>query len=127
MFFFSKTLIMKYKFKTGACVEGSAEQILAIAKSLGETVDLTKLEGEIPRGYYLSEKNGLIEIKGMPDMHIRNALLKRSKTFYETLSSKHRSLSNESFTKEFVSLGEDSVVVDLFSELSKRKKLEKIS
>ena len=116
---------MKYKFKNGATAEGSAAQILDIAKSLGEVVDLTKLEGEVPRGYYLSEKNGLMEIKFMPDMHIRNALLKRSRVFFETLGGKHKSLSNEEFLREYVKLTDDTMVSDLFTELSARKTAKK--
>ncbi len=109
---------MKYKFKNGAEVEGTTEQILAIAKSLGETVDASKL-GPL-KGYYNSEHMGLLKISDMNTPHLRNALLKRSKKYYETLTKKTK-LSNEKFMQEFCDLGNDDIVVELFSELAKRK------
>lgn len=108
----------KYKFKNGAQVEGTVEQILEVAKSLGEIVDLSKLEGPKPKGFYVSESHGLIRIKDMNESHIRNALIKRSKEYYENL--RKRKTSIDEFLKGYTSLAEDITVVELYNELAKR-------
>lgn len=110
---------MKYKLKSGAEVSGSIEEIMKVAKALGEILDLSKL-GAIPAGYYESSHDGLIKISDMNDMHIRNALLKLSKKHFETLGSQ-KSLSNKEFMKQYTELTDDKVVFDLFNELNKRK------
>jgi hypothetical protein len=109
---------MKYTFKSGAVVEGTIDQILAIAKSLGETVDLSKL-GEVPRGYYNSSHSGLTKISEMNVGHVRNALLKVSKDYFEDMRKSTR-LSNADFLKKYVALASLPVVEDLFNELGKR-------
>lgn len=111
---------MTYKLKSGAAVDGSPEQILAIAKALGETVDLGAL-GITGRGYYNSTTKGIIEISKMETSHIRNALLKQSKVYYEKLSVDSKTLSNHDFLTHYMKLAENPTVVDLFTELSKRK------
>jgi hypothetical protein len=110
---------MKYKFKNGAEVDGTLDQILEIAKSLGEVVDLGKL-GAVPVGYYQSEHKGIIKISDMADVHIRNALLKMSRKWFEALG-KETGLTNSQFMKRYVSLTDQSKINELFVELSKRK------
>lgn len=110
---------MQYKFKNGATVEGTTEQILAIAKSLGETVNLGSLG--TPRGYYESSTKGVLKISEMEAGHIRNALLKHSREYFETLITESKKLSNEDFLKKYIGLVENAVVIDLFTELQKRK------
>lgn len=111
---------MKYTFKNGAVVEGTVDQILSVAKSLGETVNLSKL-GDIPRGYYNSEHHGIMKISGMNEGHLRNALTKRAKNHFESLSKKTQ-LTTEKYLLEFVGYGEDAVSQDLISELTRRVK-----
>lgn len=111
---------MQYKFKNGATVEGTTEQILAIAKSLGETVNLRAL-GLTARGFYESSTKGTLKISEMEAGHIRNALLKQSREYFETLATESKTLSNEEFSKKYVGLGDNTVVIDLFTELQKRK------
>lgn len=110
---------MKYTFKSGAVVEGTMEQILAIAGGLKETVELSKIGGGIPRGYYNSEHSGLVKIVTMNNMHIRNAMLKLSKRHFEDLG-KNSKCTNEAFLKTYVSLTENATIQDLFTELTKR-------
>jgi len=107
-----------YQFKSGAKVEGSVEQILAIAKSLGEVVDLSKITGPLPNGFYLSSTHGVMKISDMNEAHIRNALIKRSKEYYENL--RKRKLKVDEFMVEYTKLGDDSVVTELFTELASR-------
>lgn len=110
---------MNYTLKSGAKVEGTVDQIITICKSVGETVDLSQIS-ETPSGFYASETKGLVKISEMNEHHLRNALLKQSKEHFETLGKKS-TLTNIQFLKEYASLTEKSVVVELFSELSKRK------
>lgn len=112
---------MKYQFKNGVNVEGTMEQILEIAKTLKETVDLKKIEGGIPRGYYLSESKGeVVKIKDMHATHIRAALLKQSKEHFENLG-KQKTLSVAGFLTKYTELTDNPIVQDLYAELQKRK------
>jgi hypothetical protein len=111
---------MKYTFKNGATVEGSIEQILTIAKSLGETVTLSSLPKEDrPRGYYLSSTQGLVKIASMNAGHIKNAMLKCAREWYETKN--FQKLPNEQFLNQFVKFTEDPLLGELFTELSIKK------
>jgi hypothetical protein len=116
---FLKIKVMKYQFKNGASVDGTVDQILSIAKSLGETVDLSKFEG-LPRGYYKSSSKGVMRISEMTSPHLRSALLKKSRAHFEELSLK-KTASNREFCRLYVGLAENPEVEDLFTELSKRK------
>jgi hypothetical protein len=109
---------MKYKFKSGAEVEGTVEQILEVAKALGETVSL---DSALLTGYYVSEHSGLLKISEMQERHLRNALLKRAKKFYEELGKNSSSLTLPNFLENFTALVEDKVIYQLFAELAKRK------
>lgn len=120
--FFFKTNIkhMNYHFKNGLKVEGTYEQIITIAKTIKEPIEPGKIVGEIPRGFYISEKNGIMKISDMNDIHIRNALLKQSKQHFEFLQ-KEKNIKNTEFLQKFMALADKPTVTDLFSELSKRK------
>lgn len=109
---------MKYTLKSGVTVEGTLEQIMATAKKLGEKVNVGTL-GKLPKGYYLSDTRGVIKIADMETVHIKNSLLKRTKSYYEALS-KEKGLANPAFVKKFTSLVEDEQVQELFAELVKR-------
>ena len=70
---------MKYTLPNGAVVEGTQDQIVAIAKVMGHTPNF--------RGFYNSETHGLIEISTMNVGHMRNALLKKYRAWVESLSA----------------------------------------
>lgn len=111
---------MNYTLKNGTKLEGSLEQIMSICKSVGETVDLKQIEGkETPEGYYMSGSKGLIKISDMNSMHLRNALLKLSKDYFENLGSK-KTLSNYDFLNEFVGLADNPKVIELYNALGKK-------
>lgn len=109
---------MKYTFKNGAKVEGTYDQIEKMAIALSEKIDTTKIDGIIA-GYYKSETKGLVKITEMAEFHLRNALVKRGKEQLEILRKKK--VDTKNFLKDFISLAEDKVVVELFTELAKRK------
>lgn len=110
----------KYVFKSGAKVEGTLEQILKTAKALGETVDLSKLEGPVPTGYYVSKTHGLIKVNEMAPAHIRNAIVARSKEVLETI--RKRKITDKEFLNEYIRLSDDKTIVSLFEELNKKAK-----
>lgn len=114
---------MKYTFPNGTTVEGTLDQIMAVAKALGLPVNLDIL-GAItpPRGYYNSESKGLLKISSMESIHIRNALLKRATSFFNGLSTKSVSTKSDriAFLKSFTSLTTDSQIEDLFVVLSRK-------
>lgn len=108
---------MKYTFKNGATVEGTVEQVLNVAKSLGEIVNL---KGQTPEGYYDSEHSGLMKISDMDIRHIRNAMLKRVRKNVEILTKK-TNLSEMDFRDKFWSLlGDDDILENLDNELENR-------
>jgi hypothetical protein len=111
---------MNYTFKNGAKVEGTIDQINLIAKSLKETINPKNLGGDAPKGYYISSTRGIIKISEMQDIHLRNALLKQSKTYFETLQ-KEKGLKNTDFCSKYVGLTDKTLVIELYTELSKRK------
>lgn len=100
-----------YKLKSGATVTGTAEEIAKVAKAMGEKVE----------GFYTSETNGLVKVSEMATPHLRNAVIKRSKEVLETV--RKRKLSDKEFLNEYLNMGEDKVIIDLFIELNKRVKL----
>lgn len=104
---------MEYKLKSGAVITGTFDQIKEIAKSLGETVSSDA-------HYYSSSKDEWLKISDMEDGHIRNALLKRSREFFEELSALKKA-TNTDFLQKYTQLVDDKVVINLFSELQKRK------
>jgi hypothetical protein len=110
---------INYKFSTGLEVNGTVDEVAAIAKSLGLTIDATKFGGKVPKGYYPSESKGLIQIKEMKDYHIRRALLKRAKDYLSTVYEAKE--TNKKFLEKFLSLATDPIIEDLFTELEKRK------
>lgn len=111
---------MKYKFKNGAEVTGTIDQILSVAKGLGETVNLDNLS-HVPRGYYKSSTKGVLKISDMHNTHIRSALLKMSRQHFEGMAAR-TAMTNLDFCKNYLALGENPIVEDLFNELAKRSK-----
>ena len=114
------TAKISYTFKNGVEIKGSLEQILKTADSFGEKVDFSTLDlKSVPRGYYPSETKGLTPIKDMNDYHIRRALVKRAKDYYAGVFKTED--SNSQFLYKFTNMADDSIVFDLFKELSSRK------
>ena len=69
---------MKVTLKNGTVVEGTLEQISAIAKVFGETLETS--------GFYHSSTHGWVEIRTMTDSHLRNAMLKVYREWANNLS-----------------------------------------
>jgi hypothetical protein len=109
----------KYKLKSGAEISGTVEQILATAKAVGETVDLSRLDVTSLKGYYKSDKMGLIKISDMNEMHLRNAIIKQTKRYFESLVNV-KGLTKTQWLQKYVGLAEDSIIVELTNELIKR-------
>lgn len=70
---------MKYTLPNGATVEGTATQIVSIARALGYTVNLGNT--------YQSESQGTLLIDEMQTSHIRNALLKKYRAWAQNLNT----------------------------------------
>lgn len=100
-----------YKFKSGTEVTGTVEEIQKIGKALGESVDLS--------GFYESSTHGLVKISEMATPHLRNAIVKATKDRLETIRKKK--LTDKEFVNEYLNVGEDKTIVNLFTELNKRK------
>ena len=111
---------MNYTFKNGVKVEGTLDQINIVAKSLKEVINPKNITGTLPRGYYVSSTKGIMKITDMQDVHIRNALLKQSKEHFEVLQ-KEKGLKNTEFCVKYTQLTDKPLVIDLYSELEKRK------
>lgn len=108
---------MEYKFKSGVTVSGTLEQIKAISVSLGET-----LSTSLHRGYYHSEsKSEPLKISDMTSDHIKNAILKITREHFEVLTKNKKGLSTFDFVTGYTSIGENTVLDDLFGELAIRE------
>jgi hypothetical protein len=109
-----------YKFENGIESKGTFEQLVKIAEAFGEKLDFSKFPGSVvPRGWYPSESKGLIKISEMTDYHLRRALLKRSKDYLSTVFD--ASTSNAEFLTKYQKMVDDSIIVDLFIQLSSKK------
>lgn len=116
---------MKYTFSSGMEVNtNDLSEILKLGEVLGQAIDLSKVEGlsdsDVPAGYYLSSKEGLVEIKNMNSMHVRNALLKRTTEYLAGVRTKSKTLNDKEFLTLFENLTEDKTIVTLFDELANR-------
>lgn len=109
---------MQYKFKSGLTVEGSVEEILQISKAINEPIDPALLPRQ--KGYYFSEsKHTYVKISDMDEMHIRNALCKASREYYQVLSQQ-RTIPRQEFMRKFISFGDDVLIQDLFYGLQRK-------
>ncbi len=108
---------VKYTFDDGLEITGTIDQLQTIAKTLGRKLDASKLI-DLPNGYYVSESSGLIKISEMNEYHLRRALLKRAKTYYAEIFNAEDSIPT--FLDKFTNIGNDPMVVELFTELNKR-------
>jgi hypothetical protein len=116
-----------YTFKNGATITGTPKQIMDMAAALGETVDAAKL-GAVPKGYYHSSSKGMIRIADMHTVHVVNALLLATMTYFDTLRPKGKEDFNvEAFVEQFSDPTRSEKVKELFVDLLERlKKGERI-
>lgn len=103
--------IMKIQLTNGMVVEGTFEQVSAVARQFGETV---AFQGD--GIHYDSSSKGLIRISTMDTQHLRHALLKRYADFVNNL----KGLENDRIAAE-ISNPSDKTLVGLMAELSRRK------
>lgn len=108
---------IEHTFDNGLKVNGTFEQLTSIAKAMG--LKLVGVKAPLKRGYYPSESKGMIKISEMNEYHIRRALLKRGKDYFTEIFDKED--TNTEFLRKFTKLTEDSIIVDLYSELASRK------
>jgi len=112
-------MIPKYKCKNGSeLVNLELPNLLSILKVLGEPIDTTQIT-EIPSGYYLSSSKGLVALKDMNDVHLRNALCQKTVQFFQLLQTQ-KTLTNKEFCDRFLSFTESQTHFELFTEISKR-------
>lgn len=104
-------MTMKITLKNGMIVEGTFDQVSAVARQFGETV---KFEGD--GLHYNSASKGLITIASMDTQHLRHALIKRYGIFVEGL----KQLTNDRLAAE-ISNPSDKTLIGLMAELSRRK------
>jgi cytochrome oxidase Cu insertion factor (SCO1/SenC/PrrC family) len=107
--------VIEHTFTDGTKCTGTIEQIKKVASALGMKV--TGLS-KVPKGYYMSESQGLVKVSEMNDHHIRRALVKRSKDYFTEIYSKDD--TNKKFLQKYLDLTNDKSVVELFTELQKR-------
>jgi hypothetical protein len=103
---------MKYTLRNGATLEGTPDQIVAVARSLGETVNFD--DGL----HYLSATRGLMLIRDMDLNHLRNALVKRYAAFVATLESKNGKTHAQVCSE--IQSPSDKTLVGLMAELTRR-------
>ncbi len=103
----------KYTFRDGATITGTIEQIKRYASTIGETVNFEST-------HYQSSTRGLIKISDMDTSHCRNALVKVTKEYFETLAATQKTLSNKEFLLKYVSMTEVPSIKALFEEIKRR-------
>ncbi len=108
---------IEYTFENGLKISGTIDQIETVASSMGLKLNYKSI-GHRPVGMYPSATKGLVRISTMNDYHLRRALLKHAKDYYAEVFQ--ATDSNKQFLTKFTGLADDSLVVDLFTELSKR-------
>jgi hypothetical protein len=112
---------LTYKFKNGAQITGTVEQIVSFGAILKEKVDLLKIKGGVPQGYYNSSSKGLIKITDMHDTHLRNSIVKASISALNDLQNS-KTLSNKQFLNRWTTSGNSVKITELVNELTKRSK-----
>ena len=106
---------MELKLKNGSVLSGTLEEISSVLNSLGEEA----MERLLPMGpygnsdYYRSESKGLLPIKGMNILHIRNAACK----IYREWVGKLNTLEPEDFLTTMKEDIHDETFLALLTEL----------
>ena len=103
-----------HTFKTGLEVTGTLEQIQSVGKLIGEIFN----PADALKGYYMSESKGLIKLSEMKTAHLRRALLKHARTYYENMYVAED--SNTEFLEKFVDLASDETISALYEEIYSR-------
>jgi len=121
MFIITQDEKLNYTFQNGATINATFEQLESIAKILGESLDynvLCKTNG-IKNNYYESQKMGPIAIEEMDTEHIKNALLKKLRVYFERANFKD--LDDDVFMKRVndPDIYDDDIDM-LYSELQER-------
>lgn len=116
-----------YEFNSGVKIDNvTFDQLIKFASSLGETIDASKLIGDIPAGYHLSESKGLVKIDSMDTQYIVNTICKLSRLYIEKIRPTHVTDLNK-FLTDFVGLGDNPKINELFTELVTRSKIHSSS
>lgn len=99
---------MKYTFPDGTVVEGSVEKIKTVANALGFQFNT--------RGLYVSESRGVVRIADMDSVHLRNALLKKTREWAADLYK----VPVRDLAKVMAEGPTDLEYADLYAELAQR-------
>ena len=108
---------INYVFENGMEINGTIDQIEKVAKTMGLKVNYKSI-GYRPVGFYPSASKGMVKISEMIDYHLRRALLKEAKEYYAAMYSPDD--TNQTFLKKFTGMAENALIIELFTELSKR-------
>lgn len=112
-------MIYNYTFKSGLKVEGTIEQISAIATAIKEALDLSKF----PRmkGFYWSEsKKVYVKMTEMNSLHLRNALSKTAAHYFEQIRVESAKKTDKEYATAFLKFADNELIQELFNELVKR-------
>jgi hypothetical protein len=114
----SKTPIAKIKhtFPSGLEVVGTLDELISIAKVTGQELKLAD-SVELPVGFYLSDSKGLVKLSDMTVDHLKAALLKHTREFFEALSKRKVS---KAFLNDYVNIDANKVIRSLYAELVSR-------
>lgn len=116
---------LQYKFEDGSVVVDTLENLIAIANIKGTKLDMAKISGELPEGYYLSGSKGLLKIREMEDHHLLNSFNKHFVDFLNSIRkdfATHGSLSK--YVEEFGNFPDNLLLKNLFKEIENRSELE---
>lgn len=109
---------MTYVCSDGTRFTGDPKNILRILNASAEKIDISQFEGSLP-GFYNSKSRGLIKISDMNSGHIRRALAKKGAIYFTNLGAETH-ISDKLFSEKFIQFAEDSEIVQLFEELTRR-------
>lgn len=104
---------MKLTLKDGRVIEGTPDELARIINSANLDVVLGKYGNKI---YYKSESKGLVEIKNMNEIHIRNAMCKIYREWVEGLNK----LEPAEFLTQLSSGLTDETFISLAVELARK-------
>lgn len=112
-----KSETFEYMFDNGMKINGTLDQIEKVAATMKLKINYKSL-GCRPVGFYPSTTKGMIKISEMNDYHLRRALLKEAKEYYGDMYDPKD--NNKDFLVKFTGMAENPLVIELFTELSKR-------
>ena len=110
-----KTIMITYKWSDGTSFSGTLDALKTVAKVLSKQIDYENLI--VPQGYYFSLTKGLIPIKEMNTLHIKNTIKKKITNYNKTIN--HLSdLNLETLYLNWIQ--NNQIIQDLFNELKNR-------